>query len=142
MISKNFTSNSFIKLDVFRHDGHSFDMYGTQIDIPKRKTNEINFSCFLESINNAALQTLRYCFHQSLEWNFPDQCFRALLIISYLSLRKACDESREGVFVHSFDRRQTTTVIYNRATVVTMRPDFFISFCLSRNRTKAKFESI
>ena len=82
-----FTTDSSGKLDVLWHNGDTFCVDGTQVSIFKQ-TNQVSLASFLQSHNGRALESeislevLSNFTDQTLEWEFSDQKFCALLVTS------------------------------------------------------------
>ena len=85
-----FTANTACELDIFWHDGHSLGVDGTQVGVFE-KSNEISLTSFLESHDSRALESeislevLCNFSYETLEGQFPDQKFSALLVSSDFS---------------------------------------------------------
>ena len=75
-----FTSDPSSQLDVFRHDGNSLGVDGTQICVFEQP-HEVSFSGFLEGSNSGALESkiglevLCYLPDETLERKLSDQQF-------------------------------------------------------------------
>lgn len=78
------------KLDVFGHDGHSFGVDSAQVGVLE-ETDQVCFAGLLEGHDCAALESevslevLCDLTDQTLEWQFSDQQFGALLVTTDLS---------------------------------------------------------
>ena len=87
-----FSSDASSKLDVLGHDGDSLGVDGAEIGIFE-KTNKVGFTGFLEGHDGRALESkiglevLGDFTYQTLEGQFSDQQFGALLIASDFSER-------------------------------------------------------
>ena len=85
-----FTTDSAGKLDVLWHDGDTLGVNGTQVGIFE-KTNQVSLASLLESHNSRALESkislevLGNFTNQTLEGQFSDQQFSALLVTTDLS---------------------------------------------------------
>jgi len=82
-----FSSDSASQLDVLGHDGDSLGVDCAQVGVFE-KTDQVGFTGFLEGHDSWALETkislevLSDFTDQSLEWEFSDQKFCALLVSS------------------------------------------------------------
>jgi hypothetical protein len=80
-----FTADTTSQLDILWHDGHSLGVDGAQVGVFE-KTHQVGLAGFLQSHDGGALETqvglevLGDLTDQTLEGQFADQQFRALLV--------------------------------------------------------------